>query len=127
MASDPLWGLLYESTATRPMTDEDLRAILAVSQRWNARAGITGWLTYAVGEDGVGRFTQYLEGPRSAVRALFYGEDGRPGVLRDARHRDVRVVHEGAFGGGPPGARLYPQWRMAWVEEPPPLRPDPTP
>jgi hypothetical protein len=117
-----LWGLLYTSRAVRAMSEAELDSLLSESKERNAGWGITGWMTYAPGEGGgPGEFTQYFEGPRDAVRRLFYGEDeqgrrvGR-GIIGDPRHVDVVVVQEGAFGGGPPGSRLYPRWFMEWVE-----------
>lgn len=121
--SDPLWGLLYTSTATRPMTEADLDALLEEAQARNEALGVTGWLTYVAGEDGEpGTFTQYVEGPESVIRRLFYG-DAEPGTTApsihdDPRHRDVVVIQEGAFGGGPPGCRLHPDWFMEWVDAP---------
>lgn len=121
-ASDPLWGLLYTSRAVRALTSRELESILGEAQGRNEALGITGWLTYAMSpEGGAGVFEQYVEGPKSAVRRLFYGEgapglpEGR-GIVGDPRHHDIQIVQEGAFGGGPPGCRLYPRWFMEYVE-----------
>jgi hypothetical protein len=126
-ASDPLWGLLYTSRATRALTGPELRALLEEAQVRNEELTITGWLTYAMGpHGGAGVFEQYVEGPRSAVRRLFYGEgapglpEGR-GIVNDPRHHDIQILQEGDFGGGPPGCRLYPRWFMEYVEAALPL------
>lgn len=123
MAADRLlWGLLYESRASRPLGTSEVARIVEEAQSRNERMLITGWLTYAADLDGRGgTFTQYIEGPRHAVRRMFYGEGGSvyaggPGIVHDARHKDVRVIQEGAFGGGPPGCRLYPDSFMNFAE-----------
>jgi len=116
METDILWGLLYESTATAALTADELEALLCEARDRNEALEITGWLTYAPGLDGApGTFTQYLEGSRSVIQGLFHGADMGGGIRNDPRHHNVRVVQEGAFGGGPPGCRLYPSWFMEWV------------
>jgi hypothetical protein len=121
-----LWGLLYESKATEPISQSDLETLLRKARARNASMRITGWLTYSGGGGGEpGTFNQYLEGPRNAVRRLFYGEGSHqyekgPGIVNDPRHTDVRVVQEGAFPYGPPGCRLHPAWFMNLVTEPQP-------
>jgi hypothetical protein len=125
--SDALWGLLYSSRAVRSLSGPELESLLEEAQHRNEALGITGWLTYAVSPDGgAGVFEQYVEGPKGAVRRLFYGEgapglpEGR-GIIDDPRHHDIQVVQEGEFGGGPPGCRLYPRWFMEYVEASLPL------
>ncbi len=117
MINEMLWGLLYESTASTPLDEDQLQELLAEAQRRNGELSVTGWLMYTPDPDGTGRFMQYIEGPRSSIERLFYGLDGHGGIGKDARHTDVRIIHEGAFGGGPPGERLYPRWMMEWVKE----------
>lgn len=121
---DPLFGLLYESRATQPFPPEALDALLAEAQARNERFGITGWLTFIPDADDLGgTFRQYIEGPERVVRRLFYGTaapglPAGPSIDSDARHTDVNVIQEGAFGAGPPGGRLHPSWAMHWVEVP---------
>lgn len=121
MTDDPLWGLLYESTPVEEMRPEHLQELLAQSRSRNEEMGITGWLTYAPGVgDEPPVFTQYIEGRQSVVRQLFYGSGDGTGILSDPRHASIRIIQEGAFGGGPPGCRLYPRWFMEWVDAPRP-------
>ena len=84
--------LLYASRAvdTSPAAIE---AILAQSRQYNPGSGITGILCY-----GGGIFLQAIEGGRMPVSEL-YGH-----IQRDARHKDVVLLHyeeipERRFGG----------------------------
>jgi len=84
--------LLYASRAV-DAGPEAIDAILAKSRECNPANGITGVLCY-----GSGIFVQCIEGGRSQVNDL-YGH-----ILRDARHRDVTLLHyeeilERRFGG----------------------------
>ncbi len=84
--------LLYASRAVDTGTDA-IDAILAQSRQHNPICGITGILCY-----GGGIFLQAIEGGRMAVSDL-YGH-----IQRDARHRDVVLLHyeeimERRFGG----------------------------
>ena len=85
--------LLYASRSAQPVTAEVIEAILAQSRAHNPALGITGILCQS-GDI----FMQVLEGGRSAVNELYNQ------IVRDARHRDVVVLHyaevsERRFGG----------------------------
>lgn len=84
--------LLYASRAvdTSPAAIE---SILGQSRLHNPASGITGILCY-----GSGIFLQAIEGGRSEVNQLYAH------IIRDARHRDVELLHyveiqERRFGG----------------------------
>lgn len=84
--------LLYASR-TVDAGPEAIESILAQSREFNPANGITGVLCY-----GGGVFLQCLEGGRAEVNEL-YGH-----IVRDARHRDVTLLHyeeilERRFGG----------------------------
>ena len=84
--------LLYASRAV-DTTSKAVDAILAQSRAHNTMCGITGILCY-----GGGVFLQAIEGGRMAVSDL-YGH-----IQRDARHKDVALLHfeeiaERRFGG----------------------------
>ncbi len=84
--------LLYASRAV-DTTAEAIDAILAQSRQFNPTSGITGILCY-----GGGIFLQAIEGGRMPVSEL-YGH-----IQRDARHKDVVLLHyeeisERRFGG----------------------------
>ncbi len=87
----------YISTATATMTDADVDAILAVSRRNNAAAGVTGLLLY----DGR-RFLQALEGAPEAVERAYQR------IRLDPRHRAVVLL-----SGGEVEQRAFGAWSMA--------------
>jgi len=61
-----LCTLVYVSTATRLMSDEELQAMLKKAMAHNHVNGLTGVLLYDEGN-----FMQCLEGPRSAVMETY--------------------------------------------------------
>jgi hypothetical protein len=88
----PLISLVYTSVSARRMSDDDLKAILEVSRRNNARRHITGMLLFKDGH-----FIQALEGEESAVLPLY------DTIAADPRHQNVyrmysRRVTERSFG-----------------------------
>ncbi|WP_426960137.1 BLUF domain-containing protein [Muricoccus radiodurans] len=83
-----------------PFTEE-VQAILSESRAHNAAVGITGALMVSRGH-----FAQVLEGPASAVKAL-YG-----GIACDARHRHPLVLSVEDID-----RRAFPNWSMAYVNE----------
>ncbi len=58
-----MFFLVYVSSATRPFSGEDLRALLETCRKDNAELGVTGMLLYKDGN-----FMQVLEGDEDAVR-----------------------------------------------------------
>lgn len=96
---DKLMMLIYTSIATRPMTEQDLIDILAVSRKNNALNQITGLLLYHNGS-----FMQVLEGPRACVEYTYYR------IARDKRHHYVTtVLHQ------PITVRTFGAWKMSFV------------
>ena len=98
-----LYRVLYCSRNLIPGTPEavaaDIRSILAVSRRNNARDGITGGLLFSEG-----CFAQVLEGPLDAVEGAFER------IQCDERHSDVTVLQS-----GPIATRDFPDWSMAFA------------
>ena len=88
--------LTYASRTSKTLIQEDLKSILASSQRNNARVGVTGALCMTNGI-----FLQQLEGDRSAVNSLYHR------ILLDPRHRDPAILD---FAEIP--ARKFTQWSM---------------
>ena len=73
--------LTYASRTAKILSPDDLKSILASSQRNNQRVGVTGALCLANGI-----FLQQLEGDRAAVNLLYHR------ILLDPRHRDPAVL-----------------------------------
>jgi hypothetical protein len=90
--------LLYISTARTAPGRVELDAILRVSRRNNAAAGITGLLVV-----GGRRFLQALEGPDEAVFATF------DRIRRDPAHFAVVELTR-----GPIAARAFGDWSMGY-------------
>ena len=99
-----LYQIAYDSVVALPFGGEaarELDAIIEVSKRRNAQAGITGVLRY----DGA-YFLQVLEGPRTPVEAMMAR------IRRDPRHTDIRILH-----AGPLEQRDFGNWHMMLVTE----------
>ena len=88
--------LTYASRTSKTLVPTDLAAILAASQRNNARVGVTGALCLANGI-----FLQQLEGDRIAVNQLYHR------ILADSRHRDPAILDFSEIN-----ARKFTQWSM---------------
>lgn len=74
--------LLYASHSAKPVTPDVIESILEQSRKHNPRLGITGILCQSGNT-----FLQVLEGGRTAVNLLYND------IVRDARHKDVVVLH----------------------------------
>lgn len=89
----------YSSYATAGVQPSDLEAILATSQRNNARDGLTGVLMFngAI-------FVQTIEGPAAVVDGLMarIGDDQRHCEIEV---RDSRTIRR----------RIFPDWSMGYV------------
>lgn len=95
-----LHRVIYISTATRLLSENDLSVLLEVSRRNNAAEGLSGMMLYHDGS-----FLQVLEGPAAAVRARFER------ICQDDRHRNVIRLWDGAIA-----ARSFARWQMALVQ-----------
>lgn len=95
-ASTPLFRLMYESTATRAMTDAKLWKLLQQARSNNEARGITGLLLYASGH-----FLQVLEGPEPMVRRLF------DTIQDDPRHTNIETLLATSTT-----ERTFPDWKM---------------
>ena len=90
--------LIYTSLSRAQNENEDVRDILASSERNNATNSVTGLLLF----DG-GRYIQILEGEREKVETLF-------GIIsEDARHHNLELLHKGDIA-----SRSFQTWRMAY-------------
>ncbi|HEU6447499.1 MAG TPA: BLUF domain-containing protein [Verrucomicrobiae bacterium] len=95
---EKLFQIVYTSTASVPLSREELRELLKGSHERNARAGITGLLLYKDGN-----FMQALEGGEIAVKNLFTK------ICDDRRHHGILTLIE-----GPIEHRQFPDSSMAF-------------
>jgi hypothetical protein len=99
-----MYSLTYVSSATRLLSQEDLRNLLSTSRLNNERLGLTGMLLYKDGN-----FMQVLEGEQEAVLAV------QARILEDVRHKGIIVLLRGNVPH-----RSFRQWSMAFrnLDEP---------
>ncbi len=88
--------LTYQSRATRPFSDDELRDLLHSAQARNRAAAITGLLIY----DNE-RFFQCLEGPADSLQVVWQA------IQNDPRHADVELL-----GSAPTTTRFFAQWDL---------------
>ncbi|OGX85791.1 hypothetical protein BEN47_14460 [Hymenobacter lapidarius] len=88
--------LVYTSTATAPLTEDNLRGQLGHWRATNARLGVTGVLLYSEGN-----VLQVLEGDSEVIRSLFAT------IARDVRHRSITKIADGPVPG-----RAFSDWSM---------------
>lgn len=91
------YQLLYQSYSLIPSEARELTELLASARVRNQHRGINSILLYTPD----GRFLQVLEGPREAVRTLYYQR-----LVSDPRHYNCQVLSEGpsetaSFAGCP--------------------------
>ncbi|WP_085317476.1 BLUF domain-containing protein [Derxia lacustris] len=91
--------VLYVSSATQPMTEADIAALLVQSRDRNAQLGITGLLLYRDGN-----FMQAIEGPSDAIVAV-YGS-----ICRDPRHTNVITLID-----TPVPTRSFAAWSLGLI------------
>ncbi len=94
-----LYQLIYQSKATKNLTDANLVQLLDKARAFNTQYQISGILLY-----GHGTFLQMLEGDDDVVRALYYLR-----IASDPLHTNLRVLREGTAP-----QRLFDRWAMAF-------------
>ncbi|MEY6431821.1 phosphate-starvation-inducible PsiE family protein [Thioalkalicoccus limnaeus] len=90
--------ILYISSATQPMSTQDLLGLLGECREKNAGVGVTGMLLY-----GNGTFLQVLEGDETVVDDLY------DRIRRDPRHTDLQILHRRVIE-----RRQYSDWSMGF-------------
>lgn len=91
-------SLVYVSSASHDMHDDELKAILEVSRRNNEKRDVTGMLLY---RDGF--FIQALEGEEDIVMEVFEK------IKHDDRHKNVILVYR-----NPVPQRMFGSWKMGF-------------
>ncbi|MGJ3239338.1 MAG: BLUF domain-containing protein [Anaerolineae bacterium] len=102
-----LTTLIYGSTASYEMKQEDLKKILVTSRRNNEKAHITGMLLYKNKN-----FLQVLEGEEDALDELYEK------IKQDKRHHSVYTIMKRKIK-----QREFKQWEMGFtdLDEAPPV------
>jgi hypothetical protein len=90
--------LIYVSSATRKLDEDDIRKILESAVRHNAANDVTGMLLYASGN-----FLQVLEGEEAAVDEAFSR------ISEDNRHQDIIEISREAVL-----SRDFAAWAMGF-------------
>jgi len=93
-----LWSIVYVSTATRLMSDDELEELLEITHSNNALNNITGMLLY---QDG--NFMQLIEGRKASVDELYKK------IKIDSRHQGIITLLE-----QPTDERLFSEWTMSF-------------
>ena len=93
-----MYQLVYVSSASADLSEDDLKDVLCHAGEANRVVGITGMLVYL---DGC--FLQVLEGRRECVRDLFAR------IEADPRHCGARVLIESDVA-----KRAFPDWSMGF-------------
>lgn len=90
--------IVYMSRAVRPLSDQDLQALLDQCRRDNAARNVTGVLFYSHGN-----IAQLIEGDKEVLESLFEV------ISRDGRHSNVvKLVDK------PISTRSFEDWSMAF-------------
>jgi hypothetical protein len=93
-----MYHLVYASSATTLMSEQDLIDVLAQAREKNERLGITGILLYRGGN-----FLQVLEGPEESVKSVY------DSIRNDRRHAGLILLTEGEIE-----EREFPHWTMGF-------------
>ena len=95
---NPIYTIIYSSTAAKAFTDDDLERLLEAARKKNTRLGITGLLVFADAT-----FFQVIEGDEGAVKKLYSQ------ILVDSRHFNIRQLAGFVFN-----ERRYDEWTMKY-------------
>ena len=81
-----MFYLIYVSSATKLMDDDDLLALQRQASEYNNKTSVTGMLLY---QDGT--FMQMLEGEKKTVLNLY------DKIQTDARHKGIITILQGKY------------------------------
>ncbi|MBD2769124.1 BLUF domain-containing protein [Hymenobacter sp. BT664] len=111
-SAPPVYQVLYRSTATSHLTNQELLALLEQARRYNVAHQITGLLLYSEGQ-----FVHAIEGQEDIIKSLFER------IQQDPRHHRIETVTEGWWP-----ARRFGEWSMDFGYAPAPgAEPDRSP
>ena len=100
-ASKIIGALVYTSTATRQISEEEMQQLLEKARLRNKALNITGLLVYSDGT-----FMQYLEGPPDNLKEIFET------IKLDNRHKGIIEI---PFK--PTQVRRFTDWNMAYSKD----------
>lgn len=92
--------LAYTSNAAPNLTSDEVFKIIETSARNNLGEGLTGFLVMSAG-----RFFQVVEGPQTAIDALFSR------LSNDSRHSGIAILFRENISD-----RSFPKWQMKRVK-----------
>lgn len=98
MTQEKIKSLVFVSTETDHLGDEDLLDLLKKARQKNLENGITGMLLYKDGN-----FMEAIEGEASKVNWLFQS------ILKDPRHRKIEVIDDRELS-----QREFGDWSMGF-------------
>ena len=102
MTNPSMKRVVYVSTSSNDLTDEDVAALAVDASQRNDALDLTGLMAF----NGI-NFIQALEGDGDAIDRIYAA------IQRDRRHHGVITLIE-----EPCGERLFPDWRMRYVRAP---------
>lgn len=102
MSGNELTALVYVSSATGQLSEQQIDGLLDSCRRFNALVGVTGTLLH---HDGT--FLQYLEGPAEGVARVWQRV-----VACRLHHGVTELLRE------PLAARHFDRWHMGFVQAP---------
>lgn len=94
-------SLLYLSTATSLLSDEEIINILNTSRSFNQKHSITGLLLYHQGS-----FLQVIEGEKDIIHSLFYKK-----ISLDKRHEGIILLLDEQTN-----ERSFSEWSMGFKQ-----------
>lgn len=100
MSDAPILQTIYTSTAKTPFSSLQLKELLQKARSFNHDLGVSGMLVH---DDGF--FIQVLEGPESAVDALYTK------IEKDPRHTTMRLLYRGLEQ-----KKEFEEWSMGFVD-----------
>lgn len=98
--SDLIRIIYVSKLSSDSLSSDDITQILAVAQKNNAAANISGFLLF-----NYRNFLQVLEGPTQAVMKIYES------IKQDSRHHDLKLVESRAIL-----QREFSQWRMGFAK-----------
>ena len=99
MSTEPLYRLIYLSSAKVAFPPDKIEDLLTKARTRNEADGISGLLVYHDGN-----FFQVLEGPETAVKATFER------ISRDTEHDGMLMLHSEIVLD-----RVFPDWTMGYA------------